>query len=288
MFGPIHRKASGGARAHLPDTVLRGISIAALFQPLLFMALLLAASAAVADTMPWNETGTTVSFLDINESSATDPLPLFGEPTVSGNQLLFAPASFASYSQNLSSDQTNSHLQMTIAIQPGQATGITNLLFTEEGDYTLVGAPTTLANASVATPVTLMINDDSSLVMSAYMTFSSMPVGSSTFTSHSGSFSLAGDGGVGILWEGQLDADIGAFLEKENYSSPATQITVSLDDALCTWSTAGASADVEKKLFDIVATTSPVPEPGTIALLVAAVAALGMHVWRRRLRRAPS
>jgi len=40
-----------------------------------------------------------LQLLNIEESSATDPLPLFGEPTVSGNELLFKPQEYFSYSE---------------------------------------------------------------------------------------------------------------------------------------------------------------------------------------------
>ena len=90
--------------------------------------------------MPWNFVGNTVNFQNISESSSTDPLPLFGQPTGSGDQLLFQPTTFSSYSQGLAADQTDGHLTMTIALQPGKATSITSLVLNEEGDYTMNGA----------------------------------------------------------------------------------------------------------------------------------------------------
>ena len=119
--------------------------------------------------------------------------------------------------------------------------------------------PTSSDLRTVSTPVTLLINNNSNLTLSTYMTFSAMPSGSSAYEPHSGTFTLAADGGAGVLWEGALNADIGAFLASKGYSGAATQIYLSLDDVLSTWSTAGASADVEKKLFDVSVRVDPVP-----------------------------
>ena len=86
--------------------------------------------------MPWTMSGTSCSFLNIQESSATDPLPLFGEPVVSGNELLFDPQTFSSFSEGLAADVTDSHLTMTITA----ASSIKTIVLNEEGDYTLIGA----------------------------------------------------------------------------------------------------------------------------------------------------
>ena len=132
--------------------------------------------------------------------------------------------------------------------------------------------------------MTLRINNNSNLTLSTYMTFSVLPAESSSFESHSGTFTLAADSGVGVLWQGALDADIGAFLASKGYSGPATQIYLSLDDVLDTWSTVGAVADIEKKLFSVSVTDASVPEPSALALL--GVGAIGLIGWTRRRRKA--
>ena len=38
--------------------------------------------------------GTDVTYVDVTESSATDPVPLFGAPSVSGNSIDFNPVGF--------------------------------------------------------------------------------------------------------------------------------------------------------------------------------------------------
>jgi hypothetical protein len=234
--------------------------------------------------MPVTLSGTSCTFVNVEETSATDPPPLFGTPVVSGNQLLFSPTSFSSYSAGPGADITDSHLTMTITA--ASTMGITSVLLSEMGDYTLFGIPGATGNASVSTPVTMLINNDSDLTLSAYMTFTSMPVGSGAYSPHSGTFVLPDDAGTGVLWQGTLDADIPAFLASKGYSGPATQIYLSLDDVLGTWATAGAEAEMEKKLFSVSVGVDPVPEPSTFALLgVGAIALIG---WGMRRSKQPA
>jgi hypothetical protein len=122
--------------------------------------------------------------------------------------------------------------------------------------------------------VTLTINGNLNLTMTAFMTYSG---------STDGSFSLPQQSGT-AFWAGQLDANIPAFLQSQGYpaSTPVTQIYLSLDEDLSTWTTFGASALIDKKLFGIAVETDPVPEPGTITLLLAGAVGLLLYGWRRR------
>ena len=252
MVGAISRKASAFVRTRGQQVVFRPGIPDALLRTTVFFALLLATATATADTMPWTMSGTSCSFLNIEESSATDPLPLFGEPTVSGNELLFKPQEYFSYSEGLAADVTDSHLTMTVTA----TSAIKTLVLSEVGDYTLVGAANASANASVSTPVTLLINNDSNLTLSTYMTFSVMPTGSSAYEPHSGTFTLPADSGAGVLWQGTLTADIAAFLTSKGYSGSATEIYLSLDDVLDTSSTA-ARPPISRRSFSACPSRSP-------------------------------
>jgi len=115
--------------------------------------------------MPGSSEGD-VDFIDISETSNTDPLPLFGEPTRIGNQLFFFPTSFVSTSTdgNLGmTDETSSTLSVTIVA--GEGYYIQSITFSELGDYILTGIGTDATFASVtgtmtANPGNLVANLD--------------------------------------------------------------------------------------------------------------------------------
>ena len=133
-----------------------------------------------------NYAGNTVNFQSVTESSSTGELPtygLFGAPItpIIGDVLPFGPPTFSSFSQGLAADQTDSHLTTTIAIQPGNATSITNLLFNETGDYTLLG--TTTANVSLFSPVQLRLTNSNglNLIVNTALVYSVLTDGGNTF-----------------------------------------------------------------------------------------------------------
>lgn len=96
-----------------------------------------------------------VDFIDISETSNTDPLPLFGEPTRMGNQLFFFPTGFVSTSDNGDlgmTDETSSTLDVTIVADEGYY--IQSITFSELGDYIVTGIGTDATFASVTGTMT--------------------------------------------------------------------------------------------------------------------------------------
>ena len=67
--------------------------------------------------------GTTVTFYQVTEDSGTDPTPLFGAPTLSGDALSFNPPSFNASSQLQTPplDFTDGTLTTTIMANQGQS-----------------------------------------------------------------------------------------------------------------------------------------------------------------------
>jgi len=96
-----------------------------------------------------------VDFINISETSNTDPLPLFGVPTRMGNQLFFFPTAFVSTSTDGNpgmTDETSSTLAVTIVADEGYY--IQSIVFSELGDYILTGIGTDATFASVTGTMT--------------------------------------------------------------------------------------------------------------------------------------
>ncbi|MFO0832639.1 MAG: hypothetical protein U0637_12460 [Phycisphaerales bacterium] len=217
--------------------------------------------------------GVSVDWLQVTEDSATDPTPLFGTPTISGDSLNFNPVSFGSTASNGSSDLTDGTLTSMIAARPGFT--IPAIQFNESGDYTLAGVGGAGTSASVNLAVFVWVLE----VNNTAITPVSFAV-NGTFNPSSGTFDLANDGPTfGIrTWNGGAMADINAFLASQNIAGGATKVTVTIDNSLVTTSQAGTLAFIKKKQIGGVAITV-VPTPGAAALM-----GLGALVATRRRR----
>src|ERR1700680_1582955 len=123
--------------------------------------LLLLASSLQAVPIDYGDfTGTHVSFLQVTEDSATDPTPLWGAPTLSGDGITFSPtATFSASASNGSSDITDGKLNTTIKPNNVNVGSIHNILINERGDYTLAGTGTASTSASVSAPVFLTLTE---------------------------------------------------------------------------------------------------------------------------------
>lgn len=220
-----------------------------------------------------NFNGVTVDWLQVTEDSATDPTPLFGTPTITGDSLNFNPVSFGSTASNGSADITDGTLTSMIVARPGYT--IPAIQFVENGDYTLAGTGGVGTSASVNLAVFVWVTE----VNGAAITPVSFNV-SGTFNPSSGTFDLFNDGPTfGIrTWNGGAYADIDAFLASQSISGSATKVTVTIDNSLVTTSQPGTLAFIKKKQIGGVAITV-VPTPGAAALM-----GLGALVATRRRR----
>jgi hypothetical protein len=96
-----------------------------------------------------------VSFLQVTESSGTDPVPLYGTPTPFSVGLDFDPIGFVATSSGGGPDITDAQLNFTI--MGNGSTGIGTIGLFEAGDYTLagVGTPATSAFAGAILRATI-------------------------------------------------------------------------------------------------------------------------------------
>lgn len=229
--------------------------------------------------------GSDVTFRTVIEDSSTDNVPLFGAPIATANSLAFSPTAFGSSANGGNSDITDSQLRMTIESN-GTDTGITFIVVNEVGDFTLQGPSGADASANVGAAMFWTIIDVDGQPLPG-----PLPQGQAniTFTSGSGpnggEFSLPGDAGTAVPWEGQYIVDVDAFLLQEGLSGVATKIEFTLDNSLSTFADESSAAFIKKKeaqQVTIQAVAQNLPEPGASALMLPALL-VGLSL-RRKLK----
>lgn len=225
---------------------------------------LLSSAAARAATINYgNFNAPPVSFLQVTESSGTDPVPLFGPPSPYPVGLDFNPT-FTSNASAGSADITDGQLNFTISSAPG--IGITGLNLFEAGDYTLAGGggPPTSVTAGVILRATItQING--------------LPVAPINLPPVNASFSDALPGpAVAAPWSLGLFNNIAAALQP---GQNATRVDIAINNTLVTTSEPNSIAFIAKKEFQIGITTN-IPEPATLAMV--GLAGVGLVAARRR------
>lgn len=200
--------------------------------------------------------GLSVSYLGVEETSATDTPPLYGAPSVAGNTLDFDPKGFGATSSGVGApDLTDG--QLNFGVQASEGYGITSLNFSEAGDYTVIGLGTADTYASVAAAFFVDIVEVDGVAID--------PVQVTANTS--GKFELPTDGGVAVIWTGGASVDLNAALNNAgiDYDLGATMLNVVLDNTLTAQSEAASTSFIAKKDFKVGAITI-VPEPTSLAL----------------------
>lgn len=213
------------------------------------------------------------TYLDVTESSGTDPVPLFGPPTIAGDTLCFSPQGFVSFATDGQSDITDGQLNYGFTMLPG--TAMSTLLVTEAGDYSLFGSgtPTTQLASALWATVRILKVDGTPLASPVDVTMSTSTVRD-----------LISDGPVVLApWSQDLLIDLDSVLLANDilFTLGATQAIVVIDNTLLTISEDESVAYLAKKDFYIEGTK--IPEPATLFLATLS----GLAMIHRRIRPRP-
>jgi len=216
----------------------------------------------------------TVTYTNVTESSSTDPVPLFGTPVTSGDQLsFFEPVplpnpsnGFGANASGGSGDVTDAFLSFMVE-SSFTGFGVSNLEISEGGDYSLGALGNALAKVQANLIATQVRIDEVDNVAITPVVLSGVD---------SASFELPGDPDVG-LWSNSLSFDLDAALTNANvpFQLGATKVTVRLNDSLLALSQPGSVANIIKKNFDVDVDTrfdeQFIPEPTTLGMALIGV-----------------
>jgi len=213
-----------------------------------------------------------VSFLQVTESSGTDPIPLYGPPTAFSVGLDFNPVGFAATSSAGSApDITEGQLNFT-AIGIG-GVGIGSLSVSESGDYTLagIGTPATTASAGAILRATVTQIDF-------------LPVAPINLAPVNASVSFALPGAAIVQpWSLGLSMNVAAQLIALGYApgSAATRVEIVIDNSMVATSEAASVSFIAKKDFRFELTpVNVIPEPSSLTL--AGLTLGGLYFARRK------
>jgi len=220
--------------------------------------------------------GSTVNYTSVSESSSTNSTPLYGTPTVSGNNLVFSNLNFDAISTNASPalDFVDGQVNFTMQTDPGNYLSTLNL--SEFGDYNVSATPSNPAAIDFAKiyPEAVQIE-----VLAINGVALATPLVNNTsvvmaYSPDSGQYQTGVTPSTGSF-TGSATANLASLFGSSNI----TEIAVSFDNELLAESQVGGIADIAKKGFSVTPGVT-VPEPSTAALAILAAGAIMLK--RRR------
>lgn len=214
--------------------------------------------------------GGVIEYQGVTESSATDPVPLFGAPEVTINLLDFDPTSFGSSSGGSSVDITDGQLNFDFELLPGA--GLTSLIIDEGGDLTLFGAGTAATSVAYGLYAEVWITEVDGVAVTPFA------VSGTT----SAVRDLATSPGLNQAWSLGLFLDLGAALVANGHAGFSEGVTAGefvLDNTLAATSEVGTLAFIAKKDLNITPggdldPDNTIPEPTALVLALISAAAM--------------
>ncbi len=207
--------------------------------------------------------GGSTFYLDVTETANSVPAPPGGflEPEAIVDKLDFDPAGFAAQSLGGTPDLTDVQLNFTVETVDGA--GITSLLFTEGGDFSLFGG------TDLTKVIARMIVDVDILQVDGIDLLDPIQVQASATFSVDATMSIPSD----PFWSNAVLIEFGAVLSGEgiSYDLGVTKAEVVVDDQLIAFSESGAISFIAKKDFmvgpGIELDPNALPEPSTLVML---------------------
>jgi hypothetical protein len=213
-----------------------------------------------------------ITFVDVTESSGTDPVPLFGPPDPYSVGMDFDPTTFVSTSNGGAQDVTDG--QLNFIIMGSQGAAIDQFSIFEGGDFSLAGGGSNATQALAGVVAQVIVTQvDGVDITPTSLGSANASVG----------FNLANNPGIVQPWTLGLTFDVDARLAAANipFGLGATKLEVAINNQLLTFSEAASLAFIAKKDFRIDIDTE-IPEPATAMMLVGGCLAIGAVLRRSR------
>jgi hypothetical protein len=214
---------------------------------------LMAVQSTQATTLYGNFVGNTVTYLDVKESSITDPVALFGPPSLDGDNLVFSPTQFSAVSTDAVAAQTVGLLMADIVAQDGHTIDL--VMIRELFSFEMT------ANTNSAVSIAgLLVLVDLTPGHGAATYYAPLTVVGNPAPPYTGIAS-------GTDWVAEAVLDLSGL--------GITHAAITFNDILQAVSVEGGTSWIEKTSIELI-----IPEPSSLLLAAAGLVALG---WRRRV-----
>jgi len=212
-----------------------------------------------------------ITFLGAQESSGTDPVPLYGPPAPTPVGLDFDPVSFLAFASGGTTDITDGQLNFAVKTTN---TAINEISLFEGGDFSLSGVAGPANQASVFAGLSMRLTI-TEIDNNPVGPINVIPVSTAAFSANSPPNQFG-------AWNLGVDKILDSAIASIPHTIGVTKVEVAIDNDLTAISQTNSAALIAKKEFQIAVNTDIsriVPEPGMLAL--AGIAMLGLFGRRR-------